>query len=215
VRSACSDAAAAALESGVGVAALTRGLPARGFHPLFARYPGQAVAQVAVSLAPFEPEGAARWPARLAGIRALAAAGVPVWLRLDPAVPSRSDQPEVLSRWMSGAAAAGARGVVVAPLVFDAGAQELVGDDPAVVDYYRPGRRRKRGVLPAPPVPHLPLERETALAWRVRTVAEDHGLAVRVCRCDRGVPGSCGLLPPATAGVLRAVDDRQIPLFAG
>jgi hypothetical protein len=204
--------AAAALEAGVGVALVTRGVPARGFAPLFRRYPSRVIAQVAVSEPELEPDGAATWGVRVLGLASLAAAGVPTWLRIDPAVPTRSDTSEALERWLAPAAAAGARGVIVAPLVLDAAALEIVGDDPRVVDYYRPGRRPRRGALPVPHGPHLPLERETAFLWRVRRVAEDVGLAVRLCRCARHASGSCGLLPAAPTPL---GDGPQLRLWAG
>ena len=207
--------AAAALEAGLGVGLLTRGVPARGFDPLFRRYPGKVVAQVAVSLPDLEPDGAALWPSRLGSIAAFAAARVPTWLRVDPSVPSRTDTPSVLERWVEPAASAGARGVVVAPLVLDEAGRELVDHDPAVFDYYRPGRRRRRGMPPAAPVPHLPLEREAALLWRVRRVAEDFDLPVHLCRCARAVAGSCGLVAIPSPPVLGGRVDRQLSLWAG
>lgn len=206
--------AAAALESGARLALITRGVPARGFRPLFRRYPGYVRAQVAVGLPPFEPAGSAPWAARLGGLGELAGAGVPTWLRLDPAVPGRGDDEATLRSWIEPAAAAGASGIVVAPLVLDEPGRELVGDDSSVVDYYRPGRRRRRGAVPAPLAPYLPLERETALVWRVRQVAEDVGLPIRLCRCLRTGRGSCGLAaPPAQPGSRRT--DPQLSLWAG
>src|SRR5438552_4014110 len=41
---------AAALEAGVGVSVITRGVPARGFAPLFRRYPQMVTAHVGVTL---------------------------------------------------------------------------------------------------------------------------------------------------------------------
>ena len=207
--------AAAALEAGLGVGLLTRGVPARGFDPLFRRYPGKVVAHVAVSLPDLEPDGAALWPSRLASIAALAGAGVPTWLRIEPSVPSRTDSSSVLGRWIEPAASAGARGVVVAPLVLDEAGRELVDDDPAVLDYYRPGRRRRRGMPPAAPVAHLPLEREAALLWRVRRLAEDFDLPVRLCRCARAVAGSCGLAAIPSQARPDGRLDRQLSLWAG
>src|SRR5437763_1350897 len=78
--------------------------------------------------------------------------------------------------WLPRPAAAGAAGLAGAPLVRDAAGRQLVGEGGAVLDSYRPGRRRRRGVPPAAPAVHLPLEREAALVWRVRRVAQDCGL---------------------------------------
>ena len=201
--------AAAALEAGVGVGLLTRGVPAKGFGALFSRYPGRIVAHVAFGPEALEHGGAPSWSARLGTIAALSAAGVPTWLRIDPAVPGQTDGADVLERWLAGAAAAGACGVVVAPLVLDDAARAALADDPTVVDYYRPGRRRRRGVLPVPPAAYLPLERETALMWRVRRVAQDHSLPTRLCRCARTGHGACGL-----AGSPRpAMDEPRLPLL--
>src|SRR5687767_11877347 len=53
--------AAAALEADLRLAIVTRGLPARGFWPLFRRHPGRVVAQVAVGPEGLEPAGSASW----------------------------------------------------------------------------------------------------------------------------------------------------------
>ena len=134
------------------------------------------------------------------------------WLRLDPAVPGRGDGPDTLERWVVGAAAVGATGVVVSPLVLTGEARQALGDDPRVVDYFRPGRRPRRGTPPPQPTAHLPLEREAALVWRVRKVAEDVGLAVRLCRCARRAAASCGLAPVERWSARRRAQRR---LFAG
>ena len=204
--------ASAALEAGLGVALLTRGVAAKGFVPLFRRYPGRAVAHVALTIAELDGAGAASIEARLEGLARLADAGVATWLRLDPAVPDRGDGPDTLERWVVGAAAAGATGVVVSPLVLTAEARQALGDDPGVVDYFRPGRRPRRGTPPPQPALHLPLEREAALVWRVRKVAEDVGLAVRLCRCARRAAASCGLAPVERWSARRRAQRR---LFAG
>jgi hypothetical protein len=208
--------AAAALEAQVGVSIVARGIPARGFSPLFRRYPGMVTAHVAVSLPELEPSGGASWPSRLSAISAFSTAGVSTWLRLDPVVPTRTDSSDQLLSWLEPLAAAGATGVVVVPLVLDGSGQALIGDDPAVVDYYRPGRRR-RGAAPAAPGPHMPLERETALVWRVRRIAQDLGLRVRLCRCARGIVGSCGLVMPgrARATTESEASRAQLSLWAG
>lgn len=214
VQSATFLAMAAALECGAPVRFITEGLPARGYAPLFARYPDLVRGQVRFigsegdGVLACEPNAAsvgARLGLLAGGRIAPSTASGPgsggvsravsLLPRLDPVIPGLNDDGEKLGGLLDQLAAAGARSLVAVPLRFSAAAREQlsarVGREAVemISRHYLPGRARRR-VGPVLPGEWLPIEREASLTWRLRMACEERGLALVVCGCGSAARGA-------------------------
>lgn len=231
IQSATFLAMAAALECGVPVRFLTEGLPAKGFAPLFKRYPHEVAGQVRLvgpagsALEELEAR-AASVEARLKGLARLASTSQmseQAIARIDPVIPGLNDEPEFLEPLFASLEEAGVRRVLIVPLRFNAVWRErlvshfgekVLGQ---VSRHYVPGRASKK-VSPVPPGERLPLERETALFWRLKLASKTHGLQLAICICKGGHRASCGLGVRAPSSRYKSqpseISDEQMALWA-
>lgn len=228
IQSATFLAMAAALECGVPVRFLTEGLPAKGFAPLFKRYPHEVAGQIRFvgpagsALEELEPR-AASVEARLKGLARLVSTGqMPeqVAARIDPVIPGLNDEPEFLEPLLAGLEEAGARRALIVPLRFNAIWRERLASHfgekvlSRVSRHYVPGRAGKK-VSSVPPGDRLPLERETSLLWRLKLAFDAHGLALAICTCKDGHRTSCGLgVRSPSSRHVSAASDEQMALWA-
>ncbi|RIK05240.1 MAG: hypothetical protein DCC49_12810 [Acidobacteria bacterium] len=228
IQSATFLAMAAALECGVPVRFLTEGLPAKGFAPLFKRYPHEVAGQIRFvgpsgsALEELEPR-AASVEARLKGMARLISTGEMserVVARIDPVIPGLNDEPEFLEPLAAGLEASGAKRALIVPLRFNSIWRERIAGHfgekvlGRVSRHYVPGRAGKK-VSPVPPGERLPLERETSLLWRLKLSFESHGLSVAICTCKDGHRASCGLgVKTPSSRDASVASDEQMPLWA-
>lgn len=227
IQSATFLAMAAALETGASVRFLTEGIPARGFSPLFRRYPDNIAGQIRFlgpagsALDALEPR-AASVDARLRGVSRLILDGEMsrrVAARIDPLIPGLNDDPEFLEPLARSLREAGVKGAVIAPLRFSADWRERIrkefGDKvlARISRYYIPGRASKK-VAPIPPGERLPLERETSIAWRLKLAFEAHPTSIGVCTCKDTKKGSCGLGASIGEKSIHLKSDEQPALWA-
>lgn len=180
------------LVRGIGVTFLTKGFIPPDFLALFHRYSRLVRARIGlVSLSEaywrtFEP-GAAHPAKRLANIRNLSAAGIPVEVRLDPLIPEVTDRAAAVEHLLKRIRAAGARAITVSALVLrPTVAARLAAELPAglarqIFAAYRdqPWQR----VITAATTKLLPREVRVACYQMVKELASRYGLECRVCGC--------------------------------
>ena len=211
------------LESGIGVAFVTKGRIPERHRNLFAAHAPLVQGRIGLitldpgTVAAFEPH-AAPPEVRLAQAAALLSAGVPIEARLDPILPGVTDGADCLEPLCAALARSGVRRIAASVLFLR----------PAVIASLR-RRVEDKGMLhrmldhfgDAESLPihagnsrvrALPARARLEIIDRVKSIAGRHGLEVVVCACKNPdiASGSCHILGPWQPAVRGA---GQLRLF--
>lgn len=209
------------LACGVELVISTKGVIPDTFVDLFARHPGQVLLQVGITTTRDEVRrviepGAATASQRLDNLARLTGAGVDAEARIDPLVPGLTDTDANLEMLLSTLAQIGTRQAVVSFLFLRWGIKfpsELAWGDWSVRQMRRRYTLKVTDYCGGGTIWLPPLEYRGERLDRMHTIAETHGVAIKICRCKNSdLPGAecCHPVPPR---IDEPEDESQLTLF--
>ena len=176
------------------VAFVTKGVIPDSHFVLFQKYPTRIQAQIGLIsmdqtvLARFEPN-AAPPHIRLDLLRRLTEAGIPTSVRLDPIIPSITDDDETFSQICEAIAAVGVKKIAASVLFFRSAIKESlrrnISDSEILQRILARFANAKRLAIHAERSSTLaiPCEEREAIFRRLRSIAGKYGLGLHVCGC--------------------------------
>jgi DNA repair photolyase len=192
------------LREGIGISILTKGVMPEKHLVLLARY--ATLVRVQVGITTLDPEiasrlepGAASPEVRLAQIGHLIAAGIETQARFDPIIPGVKDDDATIDRLCTELARRGicriaASTLFLRPVILQSLQRALHGT-PLLDRMLQPFASRQRLGIHAEgsSVTALPPVMREAMYGRIRTIAERHGITMRICACKNPdiASGSC------------------------
>ena len=200
------------LESGIGIAFLTKGFVDRPFLDLFAAQPAKIHAQVGLITVDrglsraLEPH-AAPAPARIRLLERFATIGVQAEARLDPMIPGLTDTPPALHRLFDALRTAGVRTAAVGYLLLRSKISEAIArqtSDPQIVSHIRQIGSSFETVELAGAETHgriPPPQLRSASLKRVFEIARQYGVEILICGCKIPDFASCRCNISGRAGI--------------
>lgn len=182
------------LREGVGIAFLTKGEIPSPHMELFKSHPDKVRAQVGLItmddsiLKVFEPRAESS-ETRLRQLKELTEAGLRTQVRLDPILPGLTDGEDTLRPLIEAIAETGVKKVAASNLFLrpavQASLKEHIRDKQMVERLFAPFSRAKRLAIHAEHsrVMALPKEERENIFTRLRNIARDYGIGVKICAC--------------------------------
>lgn len=179
------------LERGIGVSFLTKGVIPQEFIELFRKYPSLVKARIGlVSISEdfrslFEPHTASIFE-RLKNLRDLIDAGIEVSVRIDPVIPSVTDNDACIESILKRLRASGIKNVSVSALVARPSIMEFFSEIPwsiaeRIKRFYR-GQPWQR-VITSAKTRLLPADMRKKIYERFRLTGKRYGMEIKVCGC--------------------------------
>lgn len=166
----------------------------------------------------FEPHAASP-RTRLSQLRSLARAEVPVTARLDPILPSLTDDPRMLDRHFAELSDAGVKRAAAGVLFLRPGISHWLAKraPKQMLERLLAGyQEREQAVMRGGeyPIQVLPAQRRRAIFGGLQEAAESHGVRLDICACKNSdiARGSCGIAGAWPRRTARAAQAR-LPRF--